>query len=90
MASRHIQVVILMMAALCMASSMHLHDQITFNSSYSTVLNSTQRKFQAQLEDAVQKLKFISKTLKQVNPKQNFNVSALGPTILPFLNDLST
>ncbi len=53
MASRHIQVVILALAVLSMASSMLLHDQIIVNSSYATVLNNTQRNFQTQLQDAV-------------------------------------
>ena len=82
----HIQILILASIALCMVNSMHLHDQIIYDASYATALNNTQKLFQTDLQTIVEKLKFISTTLKQVTPQASHNITAISPTLLTYIS----
>lgn len=66
-----------------------LHEQ-TLDTTYPAALNSTQNSLNSSLVDAINRLKYIEKTLLQIAPNFSQNLSSTAPFVLGLINSVNT
>lgn len=66
-----------------------LHEQ-TLDTTYPAALNSTQNYLNSSLVDAINRLKYIEKTLLQIAPNFSQNLSLTAPFVLSLINSVNT